>query len=244
MTIKEIGTYIILLLILFMNGCRPSSSGQIKAKEVSKNTITIDGKLNDWPAADPVVVHDRELFQGDLERKLSDNTMACRSVWNQNYLYLAFEVEDKILKAYQQERDHKKLYLDDMVEFLLDPNLDRSTDWLADDLVYHINLLGYVKDDRGTAEGKPNADWNGHAVYEIEANGTINQDHDEDHGYVVEVALPWTELGLQPQPGTAIGFNFTNGDNDGIGRQLFDWQGAWPMRTPKQFGTLILEKAY
>lgn len=210
---------------------------------MAESNITIDGKLDDWPATEPVVVRDREIFQGDLERKLSDNTITCRSVWDQDYLYLSFEVEDKNLHAYQQEHDHEKLYLDDMVEFLLDPNLDQSSDWLPDDLVYHINLLGYVKDDRGTLAGKPNTFWNGDAIFEIEVNGTINQDHDQDHGYVLEVALPWKEIGLKPQPGTSIGFNFTNGDNDGKGRQLFDWKGAWPMRNPKQFGTLILEKS-
>jgi hypothetical protein len=33
----------------------------------------------------------------------------------------------------------------------------------------------------------------------------------------------------------------STGDNDGIDRHLFDWSGAWPMRSPYAYGHIILK---
>jgi len=203
--------------------------------------ITIDGDLSDWPEnLMSVTIIDREIDQGDNIRILSDNEVICKSLWNYQFLFMAFQVKDSNLIAYQKDNDHPRLYLDDMIEILIDPQQDATELWLPDDLIYHINLLNTVKDDRGTMKGERDVAWDGKAKYAIKMKGTLNDDSDVDEGYVLEVAIPWSEIGIQPVGGTKMGFNFANGDNDGIGRQLFDWMGAWPMRTPSQFGTLHL----
>lgn len=221
-------------------GCAPVDC--LSACYLDKS-LTIDGNLSDWPKArDKIVVTDRKIAQGGIKRILSDNRISCTSAWDTEYLYLAFQVDDTQLNAVQIKRDHTELYLDDMVEFLLDPLCDASDLWLPDDMVYHINLLGTVKDDRGTVAGKKNIAWNGTAKYALKLQGTLNNDTDLDGGYILEVAIPWEELGVTPISGLELGYNFANGDNDGKGRQLFDWRSAWPMRNPRQFGTIELIK--
>ncbi len=193
--------------------------------------IVIDGNLNDWENKNQIV----------LKNKVSDNSVAVLSQWNKDSLYLSFQVKDKNLQAYQKEQDHHLLYLDDMVEVLFDPSNHKDSCWNSDDIVYHINILGVKKDDCGTFECKTNPGWNGNANFMVKLQGSMNLDNDEDIGYVVEFAIAWDELGLSPKKGLKIGINFANGDNDGNGRQLFDWVGAWPMRSPFQFGELQLK---
>lgn len=204
--------------------------------------ITIDGNLSEWEGWDKhkIVIQDRELDQGGKRRTLSDNKVTLYSLWDRDHLYLAFSILDRDLRAIQTKKDHKQLYLDDMVEFLLDPNNDRTGQWLQDDIVYHINAAGVKKDDRGTAEGTSNVEWDGKASYAIRLMGSLNDTTGVDYGYTIEIAIPWGELGIIPRDGITIGFNAANGDCDGKGRQLFDWMGAWPFRSPDQFGNLVL----
>ena len=203
--------------------------------------INIDGDLAEWEGLDnQIMIQDQHPNQGGKHRMLSDNKVTIYSLWDPEYLYLAFYVLDQDLRAVQTEKDHRQLYMDDMVEFLIDPNNDRTDQWLGDDIVYHINAAGAKKDDRGTAEGISNADWDGIAIYAIHLMGSLNDTTDLDNGYSVEIAIPWSELDITPGDNTAIGFNAANGDCDGKGSQLFDWVGAWPFRSPHRFGSLVL----
>ena len=218
-------------------------NGNVLLSHKTHQPIEIDGNLSEWPGElSEIEIVDRPIDQGNMERILSDNRVTCKSVWDQEYLYLSFFVRDNHLNASQTERDHAKLYLDDMVEFLIDAQLDATDMWLPDDFIYHINILETVKDDRGTFTGDRDVAWNGMAKYAIGITGSINDDTDWDRGYQLEVAIPWTEIGISPVEGAEIGFNFANGDNDGKGRQLFDWMSAWPMRTPSQFGIIQIGK--
>lgn len=171
---------------------------------------------------------------------VSDNQMIVRSYWDSDSLYFRFEVRDTDLRAFQTEQDHPQLFLDDMIEILIDADNDKGPHWKEDDIVYHVNILGVKKDDRGTTLYTSDATWNGRARYRIELYGNINDTSACDEGYTIELVIPWSEIGRSPTVGTALGVNFANGDNDGCGRQLYDWCNAVPMRSPNVFGTLVL----
>ena len=70
----------------------------------------------------------------------SRNKVVVKTLWNEAALYFLFKVSDKNLQAYQTEQDHPKLFLDDMVEFLIDMNYDRDSCWNEHKLIYHINF--------------------------------------------------------------------------------------------------------
>lgn len=194
-------------------------------------TYRVKGNL-DWNKIDAITIVKDSLG--------SENIMTIKSAWTKDSLYFHYDVIDFDLRCHQLENDHSRLFLDDMVEFLIDPRNDHGELWLEDDVIYHINILGYKKDDRGTPDGKSDASWNGVSRYSIVINGTVNDSSDLDEGYEVEVAVPWSELGVTPRCGLVMGVDFVCGDNDGKGRQLFDMAGAKPFRNPIEFCLLKL----
>jgi hypothetical protein len=194
--------------------------------------INIDGKLEErsWKNAKKITLKDRS--------QRTKNSVIFKSVWDEKNLYLSFEVKDSNLYARQSVLDDPRLYLDDMVEFLIDPINEKDSCWGIRDIIYHINILGQKKDDRGSQPCVTNSRWNGIAKYGITIDGTLNKDDDIDCGYKVEVAIPWNEIGITPKSGVTIGFDFANGDNG----KLYDWSGASPFRSPYAFGDLTLKK--
>ncbi|MEA1996628.1 MAG: sugar-binding protein [Gemmatimonadota bacterium] len=197
--------------------------------------ISVDGKIEQaWHAADTLSLEDPAQIPDPNRAKIY-------TMWDEKYLYLAFEVSDRRLKGFQTERDHKALYKDDMVEVLIDPRRDATDEWLEDDIVYHINVLGQVKDDRGTPEGRSDAGWQSEALFAVTVDGTLNDSTDIDRGFSVELAVPWTEIGKTPQAGVTLGIDFATGDAEGRDEHLWDWCGARPFRQPSVYGVLELE---
>lgn len=192
--------------------------------------LQIDGELKEWDHAGSVSIQD--------EKQKTNSGAEIKALWDNENLYLAFQVKDDDLKAEQTILDHPQLYIDDMAEFLLDTRNDKNSCWDEDDIIYHINLLGQKKDDKGSADCTTNPDWNGNAEYAIKILGTLNDSTDVDTGYSVEIKISWKELDLVPISGLRIGANFAVGDN-GI---LYDWVNASPFRSPYAFGDLILSK--
>ena len=180
-------------------------------------------------------------YSNQWRRAGSENQLYVFSKWSNDSLYFYFKVEDTDLRAYQTENDHPELFLDDMVEILIDTGNHKDSCWSEDDIVYHVNLLGVKKDDRGSKECITNPEWNGNARISLQLFGTLNDTTDIDTGYLITLAFPWDELRRKPERGLKMGINFANGDNDGKGRQIFDWVGAWPMRSTYAFGELILK---
>jgi hypothetical protein len=198
----------------------------------TKRKIVIDAVLNEncWNAADSIMITDNT--------RRSDNVIKVKTLWDEQNLYIAFDVKDKNLQSKQTIQDNGQLSKDDIVEFLVDPANKKDSCWGIQDVIYHINLLSQKKDDRGTTDCKTDSKWNGNAKYAVKLFGTLNDSTDIDKGYVVEISILWEELGLKPSPGNKIGIDFGNGDS-GI---FFDWVGAHPFRSPYAFGDLILKK--
>jgi hypothetical protein len=228
----------LLVMTLALAIAAPVSFGQEKVvhAHLSAGGVTIDGLESEpsWLTADSVT------FDG--QSCGSANIAVVKMLWDNDFLYLLFKVSDENLQAYQTEQDHRQLFLDDMAEFLLDTTNDRDSCWNESKIIYHINLLGQKKDDRGTARCFSDASWNGSAKFAIQLFGTLNEAADRDQGYQVEVAVPWSELGVPPSEGLQMGINFAVGDNNGAGRQLFDWVGAPNFRSPHLFGSVILDR--
>lgn len=211
-----------------------SQSNDKKIISLFTNTpIVIDGQLDqkEWKNSIGIVLNDQS--------KESTNKALVRTLWDEQNLYISFKVEDQDLQAKQNVQDHPLLYMDDMVEFLLDVNNDKGSCWNSDDIIYHINILGTKKDDRGTIECESDPKWDGRAEFAIRLIGTLNDSTDLDTGYNVEISIPWKELDVKPNPEMIMGANFAIGDNG----KLFDWVNASPFRSPDAFGNLVLRNA-
>jgi len=196
--------------------------------------VTVDGRIEEWQVADTLRLDD----PGDSP---DPNQVKIFTLWDEKYLYVAYRVADRYLVGYQSERDHRALYKDDMIEVLFDPRKDATDLWLEDDIVYHINILGQVKDDRGSPEGISDAGWQSEALFAVSRQGTLNDSTDLDRGFQVELAVPWNELGIVPSAGIRLGINFAAGDAEGPDENLWDWCGARPFRQPSVYGRLVLK---
>ncbi len=227
---------LILLIAVLTLGCgREVVRRKITAPR-SPAEVLIDGRLTEWAGADTLRLDDTSAVDDPNRVKIS-------TMWDDQYLYLAFQVVDHHLVSLQLERDHQELYKDDMIEVLFDPRMDFTDQWLEDDIVYHVNMMGQVKDDRGTADGDPaasDASWQSAAHFATQSLGIPNEEAAPDSGFNVELAVPWQELGVTPVPGLTIGINLAAGDAEGPEEHLWDWSGARPFRQPAAYGLLEL----
>ncbi len=228
-------TFIIILLVASILSCKQQykpDEKKIIFSAFERNINVPSWSSLEWDADDCIMIKDDPYG--------SENQLFVFSRWNRDSLYFFFKVIDTCLRAYQSEKDHPQLFLDDMVEILLDTANDKDSCWDENDIVYHVNIMGIKKDDRGTSECISDPAWDGNADIGARLFGTLNDTTDIDTGYLLNLSFPWTELDQKPKKGLRMGINFANGDNDGKGRQLFDWVNAWPMRSPYAFGELVL----
>lgn len=218
----------IALALLTLASCTPGDA-DVRVRRIPRGLAPEEC----WPSADEVIFSDTNI---------SDNTVRVRSLWNRDSLYFLFEVDDRNLWATQTEHDDKLLYLDDMCEVLLDPRMDRGELWLEDDIIYHVNLLGTVKDDRGEPGGGKDVGWNGKAATSVTLAGVLNADS-LAIGYSVRFAIPWSEIGRRPRKGLRLGINLGCGDRDSLqtSKRLFFYRYYYPTRTPSSFACLALE---
>ncbi|MEA4936022.1 Endo-1,4-beta-xylanase A [bioreactor metagenome] len=224
----------ILLVILFASLFLSATKPKVFICNYTDDFIIIDAKLKEWKNAKTITLRD---ITGE-----SDNVLKIKTLWDNENLYFAFIVKDDDLEAKQHLIDHPELYLDDMIEFLLDAYNEKDSCWNQNKLIYHINLLGQKKDDRGNSECVSDWRWNGNAHYAISLKGTLNDSTDIDDGYIVEISISWDELGIRPSSGLKIGADFVCGDCDYKGNCFFDWVEANPFRSPYAFGDIVLIK--
>ncbi len=166
----------------------------------------IDGALGDWRTKTeyPItaVVYGANNYSG-----ASDLSGKFRIGWDYRALYIAAIVTDDRLV---QTEHGANIFKGDEVEVQLDTNLygDFYTHYLnADD--YQIGLS--IGNPPGTS---PEAYlWYPHgkarSLPEVQIGVTTN-----DHGYILEAAIPWTVFGFKPHKGWLMGFAISVSDND------------------------------
>ena len=186
------------------------------------------GKPGAWTLAEPIAFFGRPL--AGYPRRA-----AVRCLWNEASLYVSFEVDSCRLHAGVGEHDGEGLWLDDGIEILLDPLRQRTSQYLPDDIAYHINILNTVFDERGTERGIPDRSWTGRAEHRVRILG--------DTCYAIEIAIPWDELEIHPRTDeTILGVDFcVNGSHPETGEyDYFDWCGLTVFHDPSGFGDLHL----
>ncbi len=151
---------------------------------------TIDGKIDDdaWKTAawtqDFVDVTDGA--KPPLRTRV-------RLLWDDKYLYIAAELEETNVHGIRTEHDDK-LFLENVFEVFIDP--DNDTKNYAE---FEINALNTTFDatlDRPYRDhGTLNLDWTAEGwKTAVHVDGTINDDSDQDKGWTVEMAIPWSAL--------------------------------------------------
>lgn len=196
--------------------------------------LQIDGRLQEdsWQAAE--WTRDFVDIQGDLRPQPPLRTRA-RILWDEDYLYIGAVLEEPQVWATLTERD-AIIFQDDDFEVFIDPDGDglhyyefelNAFNTIWDLLMLRpyrnnisrqpVNLFNWNIPDWRTA---------------VSVQGTINDPGDEDEGWTVEMAIPWSALAelaspkRKPREGEQWRVNFSRVD--------------WHMRVEE--GTYVKEK--
>ena len=168
---------------------------------------------------------------------ISFGTATARLQWDMNALYVGVSViDDQVLTPQLYGPGGQcKLWTTDSIELFVDalnngggagnPDLP----WMEpDDIQIIVSAASELLDLRGTANKTATADWNGHeqAIAKVTATG-----------FNVEIAIPWSDLGIQPSSNTIIGLSLAQNDKDSTTTTSVQWQqqglsfqnaGTWP----------------
>lgn len=179
--------------------------GHVSAHYLNASPV-IDGVLDDWPGE--MYTMSEVVYGGEYYANASDLSGQFKVAWDDSNLYLGVVVFDT---RFSQTATGTQMFMGDSLEILMDTNLSgdaSDTELSADD--YQIGIspgnlhdvaipeayMWYPSDKIGTLPG-------------VEIKGTLI-----NAGYVVEVAMPWSVVGVTPTNGKILGFLFSISDND------------------------------
>ena len=165
-----------------------------------KGSIVFDGWAND-----DVYAQSQSIFIG----RQSDSVAHVRTAWDDNNLYILFDITDRFLwnDSPEQEPWH-----DDSIKIYLDPQGDGGTLPQVGDYVIIGDIGGHHALSQG--DGSWWVNWNPTGLdYRISYNGTLNNNDDIDTGYTMEVLIPWNQIGGKPKIETGWGINFSFWDD-------------------------------
>jgi hypothetical protein len=159
--------------------------------------VTIDGRLDetDWTSA-----HATSRFVDTVGGGPGPFTAASRVMWDEQNVYVAFEVLDDYLHNTITERDGH-LWEQDAVEIMVDPDGD-GLHYFELQVSPTGNIFETAYDSRRVPQPIGHADWDSHMVARANVEGAANDDA-ADRGYTVELSIPWSAFRYGDMPETA-----------------------------------------
>ncbi len=204
-------------LILSLAALLPAVAQDTPPTYVCGRTTTppvIDGKGDE-----PIWQQARELSPfKDIEGSAIPHDCRVKMIWDDDYLYILADMDEKHLWATQTKHD-SIIYHDPDFEVFIDPD--------GDGLNYielEINALNTTWDlfiTRPYRFNDPNIlhDWEIKGLkHAVNLRGTLNKTDDTDDGWSVELAIPWSSItshahlprtSKAPQPGSSMRMNFS-----------------------------------
>ncbi|WP_263356058.1 carbohydrate-binding family 9-like protein [Acidicapsa ligni] len=207
--------------------------------------LHIDGKLDDraWRAA--AWTNDFVDIEGSAKPQPRFKTRT-KMLWDDTYLYIATEMEEPDVKGTLTKHD-SIIYQDNDFELFLKP-LAGAAGYFE----FEINALNTSWDlylNKPYREGgKPDNSWDIPGLKTaVAVNGTLNKSSDKDHGWTVEIAIPWSAFAsrlpvTKPQVGDEWRANFSRVEWKAGQPKEDNWvwspQGVVNMHIPDRWGYL------
>lgn len=203
--------------------------------------ITIDGELDEeaWSQT-PATGR----FVNTMNGGATEPRTTAKVLWDDEHLYVAFEVADTWLASEFDERD-AHLWEKDAVELMIDPDGDGEGYFEL-----QVSPKGVLFDTRYESRRQPqpfgHVDWNPAVEANVKARGDVNDD-EADQGYVVEMAIPWSafevdgEGGDAPTPSSTWRVNFFVVDAQEQGQRAAAWSAprTGDFHVLDRFGRLV-----
>jgi hypothetical protein len=197
----------------------------------ASSPIHVDGKLDEeaWRQAIPLafdIPRDQQQQGLTLEEKGTG-----RVLWDDQYLYVAFDFVDSDVVANGTEDDQEHHNLGDVAEIFLKPT-DQTWYW-----EFHVTPAGYVSTYWHVGRGRFGLQGeNSHIKPRFiqaaaQVHGTLNDWRDRDQGWTAEVAIPWSKLdrfGEKPDVKAnwtilLARYNYTRYRTQATGPELSSW---------------------
>jgi len=154
--------------------------------------INCDGIINE-PAWQQAVVFEG-VYQFNDPKYLNEPRTTWRMLWDDKYLYIAYECQDNDIVAPTMKRDGP-VYSHDCIEAFIMPSIHTAVYWeiivspsgsIFDGLhAKQLNLWGFAN--------RADRDMQGLQVG-INVDGTIDDSSDQDKQYTIELAVPFDQL--------------------------------------------------
>ncbi|MGF1451820.1 MAG: putative Ig domain-containing protein [Opitutales bacterium] len=189
----------------------PAENGTWFLGETSESALTLDGLLDEG-------VWDLEATANFPKLGASNNDVSFGVLRTADALHIGVRVVDASVTT-----DSADLVQDDCVQIFLDALHDREATFNADDRHLVIDASGRFEERNARPTG-------------ITVATSLTAD-----GYSVEVRVPWSNLGIQPEDYFSVGFDLGVSDDDNGGdREGYSvWLSASDLDTaPSQFGNL------
>lgn len=183
----------IALATLLLGGCTcgaPPPRTEIPTLLIPRASAppAIDGRLDDaaWSSAART-----ERFVGTMDGSHAEPEVTARLAWDDDALYVAFEVADPLLRCHFEGHD-ARLWEEDAVELMIDPDGDGRR--YAELQVSPTNLVFDTWfDSRRSPQPFGHVAWSSELRSAVVTEGTPNDD-EADGGWVAEIAIPWSSL--------------------------------------------------
>jgi hypothetical protein len=192
------------------------------------SSVRIDGKLDDaaWKAAAAT-----SAFVNVTTGKPDEDSPvqgSAQLLWDEKALYVGVSVKDeKVQGGFDKAAKDPQLWTKDCVEIMVDPDGDGDNENYYE---IQINPQNLVFDSRFDGYNKPRTepngpfghqDWTAKLESAVSVQGTIDNDADEDGGYIVEARIPWSSFdkakAVPPKPGDTWRLNlYAMHDNSGV----------------------------
>lgn len=198
------------------------------------SAIQIDGDLADWEGIEAHAISSGHIWSGSVPGGDADCSAVFRTAYDRTNLYVAVDVRDDVVVCNIAPDDVKGHWRSDAVEICVDPS-GRSDNTLT---VFKAGIFP------GTTAGRePRAARDADArqgVIEKTAPGMRVASRFTGRGYIIETAIPWSDMpgGTGPPAGESIGFNVIIYDGDeadaGPGANIGKARLAWSYRPSAQ----------
>lgn len=152
-----------------------------------------------------------------------------KAMWDNTALYLLVKVKDDMLR----NESGTSTWDDDAIEIFIDGNNDKATSYDANDHQYILR-------------------WNDANIYEyhngtttLNPSGVIFSQGANTGGYLMEIKITWTAIGVIPAQGKLIGLDIYSDDDDdgGAADAGMSWFTSTPTSSndPSVFGSIKLD---
>jgi hypothetical protein len=217
-----------------------SGSPQLHVPFTSTAPLT-DGNLDNpsWGKTTPV-----ELSRLTSDPEFTVEKTTIRLLHDANCLYVQFQAWDTDIRQTVRQHDDLYVHMDDCVELFLAPPVQQ----IIESVGFEINARGDLLDYRLRADEFINVGWEPRHLRLVSRHYAAGERTDGFVGYVIELAIPWSDLKRLLPDGKApsrLRGNFSRYDYGKQGRALSIWsdpQSRFHTPTnPAGYGWLIFD---